>query len=97
LVPGQYLAADPKGRALMVAAVEKSKFVYVLNRDANSKLTISSPLQAHKTHSICFGITAVDVGFENPCFACIEFDYTELDQDPRSDAAMESQKVFYSF
>ena len=32
IVPGQYLATDPKGRACMVAAVEKQKFVYVLNR-----------------------------------------------------------------
>jgi splicing factor 3B subunit 3 len=29
---GQYLAADPKGRAFMIAAVEKEKFVYTLNR-----------------------------------------------------------------
>jgi len=32
IVPGQYLATDPKGRACMIAAVEKQKFVYVLNR-----------------------------------------------------------------
>lgn len=29
----------------MVAAVEKSKFVYVLNRDNDARLTISSPLE----------------------------------------------------
>ncbi len=32
VVPGQYLAVDPKGRAAMVGAVEKQKLVYVLNR-----------------------------------------------------------------
>lgn len=32
IVPGQYLAADPKGRAVMVGAMEKSKLVYILNR-----------------------------------------------------------------
>lgn len=32
IVPGQYLATDPKGRAVMIAAVEKSKLVYILNR-----------------------------------------------------------------
>lgn len=42
VVPGQYLAADPKGRAVMIGAVERSKFVYVLNRDASNKLTIRS-------------------------------------------------------
>ena len=32
IVPGEYLAVDPKGRCCMIAAVEKNKFVYVLNR-----------------------------------------------------------------
>jgi splicing factor 3B subunit 3 len=32
IVPGQYLAADPKGRAVMIGAMEKSKLVYILNR-----------------------------------------------------------------
>ena len=34
IVPGQYLAIDPKGRAVMIAAVEKQKLVYILNRDS---------------------------------------------------------------
>ena len=33
IVPGQYLAIDPKGRAVMIGAVEKQKLVYILNRD----------------------------------------------------------------
>jgi len=32
VVPGQFLAVDPKGRAVMVGAAEKQKFVYILNR-----------------------------------------------------------------
>lgn len=48
IVPGQYLAVDPKGRAVMIGAVEKQKLVYILNRDAQARLTISSPLEAHK-------------------------------------------------
>ena len=35
-----------------VAAVEKQKLVYVMNRDASSNLTISSPLEAHKAATI---------------------------------------------
>ena len=62
IVPGQYLAVDPKGRAVMIAAVEKSKLVYVLNRDTAANLTISSPLEAHKSHTICFALTALDMG-----------------------------------
>jgi splicing factor 3B subunit 3 len=80
IVPGQYIACDPKGRACMIAAVEKQKFVYVLNRDNAANLTISSPLEAHKSHTICFSIVGMDMGFDNPCFAAIELDYGDVDQ-----------------
>lgn len=32
IIPGQYIATDPKGRAVMIGAMEKSKLVYILNR-----------------------------------------------------------------
>lgn len=97
IVPGQYIACDPAGRAVMVAAVEKQKFVYVLNRDAANKLTISSPLEAHKSRHIVFALTALDNGFENPMFAAIELDYSDADEDPTGEAASQAQKhlVFY--
>ena len=74
------MACDPKGRACMIGAVEKQKFVYVLNRDSSANLTISSPLEAHKSHNIVFSICALDCGFDNPIFAAIELDYSEADQ-----------------
>lgn len=80
IVPGQFVAVDPKGRACMIGAVEKQKFVYVLNRDAAANLTISSPLEAHKSHHITFSICGLDCGFDNPIFAAIELDYSEADQ-----------------
>lgn len=93
VVPGQYLATDPKGRAVMIAAVEKSKLVYILNRDAAANLTISSPLEAHRSTSIVHHIVGVDVGFENPMFAALEVDYTEADQDPTGEAAANAGKA----
>jgi splicing factor 3B subunit 3 len=48
IVPGQYLATDPKGRSVMILAMEKAKLFYILNRDAAANLTISSPLKVHK-------------------------------------------------
>lgn len=92
IVPGQYLAADPKGRACLIGAIEKQKFVYVLNRDAEARLTISSPLEAHKNNTICFAITALDVGFDNPIFAAIELNYTEAEEDPTGEATQEAEK-----
>ncbi|KAK9814939.1 hypothetical protein WJX73_002520 [Symbiochloris irregularis] len=92
IVPGQLLAVDPKGRACLIAASEKQKLVYVLNRDAAANLTISSPLEAHKSHHLCFAVTGLDMGFDNPVFAAIELDYADADQDPSGDAASEAQK-----
>lgn len=64
----------------MIGACEKQKLVYILNRDAQARLTISSPLEAHKANTIVFNIVGVDVGFENPTFACLEVDYEVRDQ-----------------
>ena len=55
--------------------MEKQKLVYILNRDASARLTISSPLEAHKSHTLVYHIVGLDVGFENPMFACLEMDY----------------------
>lgn len=67
--------------------------VYILNRDAAANLTISSPLEAHKAHSIIHSIVGVDVGFENPLFAALEVDYSEADQDPTGEAFENADKM----
>lgn len=64
-----------------------------MNRDASARLTISSPLEAHKSHTIVFDIVGVDVGLDNPIFACLELDYAESDADPTGQAAVETEKV----
>ena len=92
-MPGQYLAADPRGRAVMVAAVERTKLVYTLNRDAAGAPTISSPLEAHKARCVVFDVVALDVGFDNPCFAALELDYGDADADASGEAARDAEKV----
>lgn len=93
IVPGQYLATDPKGRAVLIGALEKAKLVYILNRDAAANLTISSPLEAHKPTAIVHSVVGVDVGFENPLFAALEVDYSEADQDPTGESFERAEKV----
>lgn len=61
--------------SLSLGAIEKQKLVYILNRDAAARLTISSPLEAHKANTLVYHVVGVDVGFENPMFACLEMDY----------------------
>lgn len=46
-----------------------------MNRDAEARLTVSSPLEAHKSNTLVYHTVGVDVGFENPMFACLEIDY----------------------
>nr|CAD7454647.1 unnamed protein product [Timema tahoe] len=93
IVPGQHLAIDPKGRAVMIGAIEKQKLVYIMNRDAEARLTISSPLEAHKSNTLVYHTVGVDVGFENPMFACLEIDYEEADTDPSGEAAHKTQQT----
>ncbi|KAJ5868877.1 hypothetical protein N7534_003430 [Penicillium rubens] len=93
VVPGQYLAVDPKGRACLIASVEKNKLVYVLNRNSQAELTISSPLEAHKPQNLVFAMICLDVGYDNPVFAALEVDYSEADQDPTGQAYEEIEKV----
>lgn len=84
---------DPKGRACLIASVEKNKLVYVLNRNSQAELTISSPLEAHKPQTLVFAMISLDVGYENPIFAALEVDYSEADQDPTGLAYEEIEKV----
>lgn len=97
VIPGQYLSVDPKGRACLIASVEKNKLVYVLNRNAQAELTISSPLEAHKAQTLVFAMVGLDVGYENPIFAALELDYGESDQDSTGQAFEETEKqlVYY--
>lgn len=72
-VPGHFIAADPRGRAALVAALARNRLAYVLNRDAADALTVSSPLDARApTATATLALAALDVGFENPLFASLE-------------------------
>lgn len=92
-VPGEYLASDPRGRAVLIGACERQKFVYVINRDNQARMTISSPLEAHKAHTLNYSMVGLDVGFENPIFACLELDFHESDQDHTGEALKTLKKV----
>ena len=91
------MAVDPKGRACLIASVEKNKLVYVLNRNSQAELTISSPLEAHKAQTLVFALVALDVGYANPVFAALEVDYGDSDQDPTGEAYENIEKtlVYY--
>jgi splicing factor 3B subunit 3 len=79
--PGQYLAADPAGRAIMVTAVEKRKLVYVLHREAaTGTATLASPLEAHRPRTVVLDTVGVDNGHGNPVFAVLELPYPDYSE-----------------
>jgi len=89
IVPGQLIAKDPRGRAICIGALEKQKFVYILHRE-NEELVLSSPLEAHKSHNICFDMVGLDVGFENPLYACLEIDYEDAEEEMKGDPNLDT-------
>lgn len=93
VVPGEHMAVDPKGRAVMLAALEKNKVVYVLNRDAEARVTISSPLEASVTGTLVYHLVALDAGYDNPIFAALEINCGDIDQDSTDRAVEETAKV----
>ncbi|KAF5565134.1 pre-mRNA-splicing factor rse-1, partial [Fusarium pseudoanthophilum] len=94
-VPGEYLVVDPKGRACLIASIEKNKLIYILNRNTQVELTISSPLEARKNGVLVLSMVALDVGYSNPVFSSLETNYSESDQDPSVQATPDVQLVYY--
>ncbi|KAF2740759.1 pre-mRNA-splicing factor rse1 [Polyplosphaeria fusca] len=97
VVPGEYLAVDPRGRAIMVASLEKNRLVYILTRTGETNITISSPLEAHKPQALLYNLIALDVGFNYPTFAALEVDFSRADQDFSGAAVKDLDKelVYY--
>ncbi|KAF2119863.1 CPSF A subunit region-domain-containing protein [Lophiotrema nucula] len=97
VIPGEYLAVDPKGRAIMVASIEKNKLVYILTRSGQTDISISSPLEAHKPQTLVYYLLGLDVGYDNPMFAALELDFSQSDQDPSGEAyeMVEKELVYY--
>jgi splicing factor 3B subunit 3 len=60
-------------------------------------LTISSPLEAHKSHNLVYDIVGIDVGYENPLFAVLEADYGDIDQNdsPIHTGCVEKFLIYY--
>ena len=96
--PGQYIAADPAGRAIMISAVEKRQLVYVLNRNASGTPVIASPLEAHRNRTIIYDTIGIDNGHGNPIFATLEVqypDYTDVEDISEVSTIIQKQLAYY--
>ncbi|CAK7893910.1 pre-mRNA-splicing factor Rse1p [[Candida] anglica] len=80
--PGEYLAVDPQGRAIMISALERNKLCYTIKQaaasDSNaSEIELLSPLESISKKILTLDMVALDTGYDNPVFAAIECDYSE--------------------
>ena len=101
VVPGQFVCSEHSangGRVLMVGATEKQKLVYKIGRDADTgDVTLSSPLLVDRARVITFDSVSVEVGTENPVFACLEVDYGELEDDNDGQTTANSSRKMLSY
>lgn len=80
IAPGSLVAKDPKGRAILLAAIEKNKIIYLTSKNGeNNGINVSSPLEANIANSLTYDIIGLDNGYNNPCFVAIEADYGDLE------------------
>jgi splicing factor 3B subunit 3 len=78
--PGQYIACDPCGRAVMITSIEKRKLVYIVHRDTTGKVMLASPLEAHRPRTLVFDTVGLDNGYDNPIFGCLEVQYEDHEE-----------------
>lgn len=52
----------------------------------NAPLSLPPALPLPQSHTFIYDIVGMDVGFENPVFACLEVDYSDVDEDPTGEA-----------
>lgn len=97
IAPGEFLAKDPKGRAIILASTEKNKLIYLTSKSSTSDdFVISSPLEANKANTLVLDMVGLNVGFENPLFVCLEIDYGEVD-DPSAPVVTGEPKKMLTF
>ena len=61
---------------------------------AAASLTISSPLEAHRSNQLTLSLASVDVGYDNPLFVALEIEYGADDERSSGDAT-QKQLAYY--
>lgn len=86
--PGEYLAVNPKNRALLLGAIERTKLVYkVETENAAGAVELLLPLEISLKNVLTLSLCALDTNYENPVWAAVEIDYKDYEKrkyDPQS-------------
>eukprot|EP00762_Andalucia_godoyi_P006418 ANDGO_02882.mRNA.1 Pre-mRNA-splicing factor rse1 len=70
--PGFCMVADPRGRAVFTAGVERDRYMFLLSRDSTGRFSVSSPAEFHEDNAIVVDAAALETGYDNPLFASLE-------------------------
>ncbi|OBA22728.1 hypothetical protein METBIDRAFT_29325 [Metschnikowia bicuspidata var. bicuspidata NRRL YB-4993] len=94
--PGHYMAADPHSRAIMVAALEKTKLVYRIEPGTTpSPVSLSLPLDASVPHTLTLSLCALDTGLGNPAWAALEIECPPYSRHSHARAASLPMLCYY--
>lgn len=78
LTPGHHLCVNPQNRAIMIGALERSKFVYKVEANESSGgIALSSPLESSSKNTLTLELCLLDTNFDNPLWAAIEVDHSD--------------------
>ncbi|SCV02086.1 LANO_0F15104g1_1 [Lachancea nothofagi CBS 11611] len=77
LSPQRHLQVDPQGRCIFLSATDRNKLCYQTDF-RNNTLNVSSPLEFQRPNRITISTTICDVAFDNPVYASLEIDSSDL-------------------
>lgn len=80
LTPGEFLSVSPNNGAIMIGALERTKFLYKVEMESSTgQIKLSSPLESKASGMLTLDLCALDTGYENPMWAAIEVDYNDYE------------------
>lgn len=98
LTPGEYLCVEPRGRAILVGAIERDGLAYKVQMDdSKGSLALSSPLTVSTKGILTLSLCSLDTGFENPMWAAIEIDHLAYENRSYDAASTPLQLAYYEF
>lgn len=98
ITPGEYLAVNPQNSALMIGALERTKFMYKVEMGNDSgKIKLSSPLECQSSGILTLDLCALDTSYENPLWAAIEVDYNDYETKTYNPGESPLQLRYYEF
>eukprot|EP00960_Hanusia_phi_P004012 117927-Hanusia_phi.AAC.2 len=96
MVPGQHLAIDSYGRALVIGSLEKNVVGFQLQLDDANQIVLLPPIRSSSPQRVFVCFTSLDRREDlPPMFASIEVDYVDNSADELQEAVVTSKRVCF--